>query len=375
MPYRKHYLIPLFIILSVFSNKVFAQPTWTFDPFGREKKAEKYEDKKLASEKTADKKFTTVRRFLQNNVTHYNYYFNANNRINKVIETAKASNADDYSRLLSFYAYTLDNTASQKTDLDSVIYKATAGILLHDLRSDWVDNMYLLIGKSYYFRKELDSAALTFQFINYNLFPRKKKEDDNRIVGANESAKSSILSIANKEKRNVVQKVMSLPPSRNDALIWLARTLIDKEEYSDATGLINILMNDPNLPKRLKNDLDEVSAYWFYKQEIYDSSAVHLEKALSNAETKQDKARWEYLLGQMFEMSGSYEKASGYYAKASKHTVDPIMDIYARLNDAKMFRDNGNTRELENSISKLKKMARKDRTIHTGILFIIRSGN
>ena len=29
----------------------------------------------------------------------------------------------------------LDNTASQKTELDSVIYKATAGILLHDLRS------------------------------------------------------------------------------------------------------------------------------------------------------------------------------------------------------------------------------------------------
>ncbi|MEP7165747.1 MAG: tetratricopeptide repeat protein [Ferruginibacter sp.] len=361
MPYRKHYLVLLLIIISIFSNKVYAQPTWTFDPFGKEKKPDKYEEKKLASEKTADKKFTTFRRFLQNNVTHYNYYFNANNRINLVVEKAKISNQDDYSRLLSFYGYSLDNTASQKNDLDSVIYKATAGILLHDLRSDWVDNMYLLIGKSYYFRKEFDSAALTFQFINYNLFPRKKKEDDNRIVGANESAKSSILSIANKENRNFVQKVMSLPPSRNDALIWLARTLTDQEEYSDATGMINILMNDPNLPKRLRNDLDEVSAYWFYKQEIYDSSAIHLERALSNAVTKQDKARWEYLLGQMFEMSGNYEKASAYYAKASKHTVDPIMDIYARLNDAKMFRDNGNVRELENSIAKLKKMARRDR--------------
>ena len=361
MPYRKRYLIPLFIILSIFSAKLYAQPTWTFDPFGREKKDSQYEEKRLASEKTADKKFTTFRHFIQNNVTHYNYYFNAKNKINSVIEKAKASNQDDYSKLLSFYAYSLTNTASQKADLDSVIYKATAGILLHDLRTDWVDNMYLLIGRSYYLRNELDSASLTFQFINYNLFPRKKKEDDNRIVGANESAKSSVLSIANKEKRNVVQKVMSLPPSRNDALIWLARTLTEKEEYGDAAGMINILMNDPNLPKRLKNDLDEVSAYWFYKQEIYDSSAIHLENALSNAETKQDKARWEYLLGQMFETSGNYAKASDYYAKASKHTIDPVMDIYARLNDAKMFRDNGNVRELENSISKLKKMARKDR--------------
>jgi len=361
MPYRKHYLIPLFIIISLFSNKSYAQPTWTFDPFGKEKKPDQYEDKKLASEKTADKKFTTFRRFVQNNVTHYNYYFNANNKINTVIERAKLSNQDDYTKLLSFYPYSLDNTAAQKTELDSVIYKATAGILLHDLRTDWVDNMYLLIGKSYYFRKEFDSASLTFQFINYNLFPRKKKEDDNRIVGANNSAKSNMLSIANKEKRNVVQKVLTLPPSRNDALVWLARTLTDKEEYGDAAGMINILSNDPNLPQRLKNDLEEVNAYWFYKQEMYDSSAVHLEKALSNAITKQDKARWEYLLGQMYEMGGKYEKASAYYGKAAKQTVDPVMDIYARINDAKMYRDNGNVRELENSMSKLLKMAKRDR--------------
>lgn len=360
MPFTKYCFASCIVFLLFFST-AFAQPTWTLDPFGKEKKDEKYEEKKLASEKTADKKFTTFRKFLQNNTTHYNYFFNATNKINAVIERAKASNKDDYSKLLPFYPYSLENTASQKVELDSVIYKATAGILLHDLRSDWVDNMYLLIGKSYYLRKEFDSAALTFQFINYNLFPRKKKEDDSRVVGTNESATSSILSIANKEKRNFVQKVTSRPPSRNDALIWLARTFTDQKEFGDAAGLINILVNDPNLPQRLKNDLEEVNAYWFYQQENYDSSAVHLEKALSNAPDKQDKARWEYLLGQMYEMGGKYDKAAAYYAKASKHTVDPVMDIYAHLNDAKMFRDNGNIRELEKSIATLLKMARKDR--------------
>lgn len=361
MPHRKHFSVLFFFILVISSGTVYAQPTWTFDPFGREKKPEKYEDKKLASEKTADKKFTTFRRFLQNTTTHYNYFFNAQNKIDAVIERAKISNTDDFSKLLAFYPYTLDNTASQKTELDSVIYKATAGILLHDLRSDWVDNMYLLIGKSYYFRKEFDSAALTFQFINYNLFPRKKKEDDNRIVGTNQSAKSSILSIADKEKRNVIDKAISRPPSRNEALIWLARTFVDQKEYGDAAGMINILRNDPNLPKRLQNDLEEVDAYLFYMQENYDSSAVHLEKALTTADTKQDKSRWEFLLGQLYEMSGKFDKASGYYAKASKHTVDPVMDINARLNNAKMYKDNGNTRELDNSIAKLLKMAKRDR--------------
>jgi hypothetical protein len=349
------------LAICLFSTHLFAQPTWTLDPFGKEKKPEQYEEKKLPSEKTGEKKFNAWRRFKQNTTSHYNYYFNANNKLNAVVERATMSNQDDFSKLLSFYPYTLDNTAAQKTELDSVIYKATAAILLHDLRSDWVDNMYLLIGKSYYLRNELDSAAMTFQFINYNLFPRKKKEDDNRIVGTNNEPGTGYLTIANKENRNILDKALTMAPSRNDALVWLARTFTAQEQYGDAAGLINILRNDRNLPARLKNDLEEVTAYWFFAQNSYDSAAVHLENALSAAANKQDKSRWEFLLAQLFEMNSQFEKASGYYDRAAKHTVDPVMEIYARLNDAKMMRDNGDTRQLDLSIANLLKMARKDK--------------
>ncbi len=352
----------IFSLLVLFPALAMAQPTWTFDPFGKEKKPEKYENRKLGSEKTADKKFTVVRNFYQNNITHYNYYFNANNRVNMVLERAKMSQKEDYSGLLRFYPYTLENTSAQKSELDSVIYTSTAGILLHDLRNDWIDNMYMLIGKAYFLRNDLDSALMTFQFINYNLFPRKRKNDnDDRIVGTNSAASGYKISIANKEKRNILQKVTALPPSRNDALIWLTRTMIEQGDIAESGGLINTLQNDPNLPKRLQNDLHEVTSYWFYKQAIYDSSAVHLEKALSNADNKQDRARWEFLLAQLYEMSGAYDKASDYYAKASKHTVDPLLDIYAQLNDAKMMRGGANSKELDKSISNLLKMGKRDK--------------
>lgn len=107
----------------------------------------------MGSEKTADKKFTVTRRIIQNTVSHFNYYFNANNKLNAVIDQAKYGHKDDYARLLPFYPYSLDVTAQQKTELDSVIYKCTAGILLHDLRTDWVDNFYLLMGKSYFLKR------------------------------------------------------------------------------------------------------------------------------------------------------------------------------------------------------------------------------
>src|SRR6187551_3784367 len=97
-------------------------------------KPKKFKDTRLRSEKTGEKKFTAPRRFIQNTTSHYNYFFNANNKINSVIELARMASKDDYSKLISYYSYTLDNTAAQKNELDSVIYKATAGILLHDLR-------------------------------------------------------------------------------------------------------------------------------------------------------------------------------------------------------------------------------------------------
>lgn len=344
------------LILSGCSIAVYSQPSWTFEPFGKQKKPEKFENRKLGSEKTADKKFTVLRNVYQNNITHYNYYFNANNKVNTVIDRAKTSMKDDYANLLAFYPYTLEATAAQKTELDSVIYTSTAGILLHDLRNDWIDNMYMLIGKAYYFRKDFDSALMTFQFINYNLFPRKRKnDDDDRIVGSN------TVSIANKEKRNILQKVTALPPSRNDAILWLARTMIEMNEFAESGGLLNTLQVDPNLPKRLRNDLAEVNAYWFFKQGILDSTTRHLEKALSTAENKQDQARWEFLLAQLYEKNGNFEKASGYYDRASKHTVDPLMDIYARLNDAKMLRTTSNPRELDKAIANLAKMGKRDK--------------
>jgi len=68
----KRILLPA-LFLSVFlvlSYASFAQvPTWTIDLLDKEKKPEKFENRKLGSEKMAEKKFTLVRNFFQNNFT------------------------------------------------------------------------------------------------------------------------------------------------------------------------------------------------------------------------------------------------------------------------------------------------------------------
>ncbi|MEO6330821.1 MAG: tetratricopeptide repeat protein [Ginsengibacter sp.] len=355
-----------FLAVLFLSQAVFAQlGKITFD-LEKDKPA-KFKTKTLKSEKTGEKKFTLPRKLMQNTVSHYNYYFNANNKIKEVIERARLTNNDVYYKLLPFYSYSLKNTAEQTLELDSIIYKATAGILLHDLRSSWVDNFYLLIGKAYLLKQAYDSASMTFQFINYNLYPRKKKlpgqysnNDDQVVVGTNTGSSGNSISIANKEKSNLLTKTFSLPPSRNDALVWQIRTSIEMEEYSDAAGLINTLRNDVNFPSRLNPYLEEVNAYWFYKQGIYDSAASHLEYALSNSTDMQEKARSEYLLAQLFELSKDRTKASEYYNKAIKHTTDPLLDIYANLSDAKMY-DSSGLNEIDKSIAHLLRMAKRDK--------------
>ena len=72
----------------------FAQPGSTVDL----KKPTQYENRELRSEKTGEKKLSTPKRILQNTFTHYNYYFNANNKLNQIVDRAKASYQDDYTR-------------------------------------------------------------------------------------------------------------------------------------------------------------------------------------------------------------------------------------------------------------------------------------
>ncbi len=331
----------------------------TFDL--QKNKPKQYKDKPLRSEKPQDKKLKLLGRFVQNTTSHYNYFFNANNKINAVIESARMATVNDYSRLLPYYSYSLDNTAAQKTQLDSVIYEATAGLLLHDLRTNWVDNFYLLMGEAYYLRKDFDSASMTFQFINYNLFPRKRKGDDDQlIVGSNDNRVNGALSVSSKEDRNIIDKVFSRPPSRNDALVWQVRALTNMGDYPEAAGLINTLKNDAQFPERLIPYFQEVQGYWFFQQKMYDSAMGYIKNALSNSLDLQDQARREFLLGQLYEMNNSHDTATDYYNKAIKHTTDPLMDIYANLNEAKMLKSN-DPAEIDKSIGRLLHMAHKDK--------------
>ncbi|HEY1113359.1 MAG TPA: hypothetical protein VGE66_07345 [Chitinophagaceae bacterium] len=351
---RHKYVVVSFVIALLTVQPLFAQLGYQVDI----KKPEPYDNRQLKAEKSQDKKLKATRRFFQNTTTHYNYFYNANTKLNEIVERAKLTHKDDYAELLPFYNYTLDATAGDSLELDSVIYKSRTGIILHDLRNDWVDNLYLLWGAAYYLQQDFDSAYQMFQFINY-AFAEKEKDGYYKYIGSRMDGNNA-LSISTKENNSLPRRALSEPPSRNDALLWQIRTMLRQGALPEAGSLIATLKVDPLFPERLKGSLEEVQALWYYEQAIWDSSAFHLVNALDEAQNKQERSRWEYLAAQMFEKKGLTEEAQKYYSSAIGHTTDPVLDINARLNLIRINKEGGDA-YIDNNIAELLKMARRDR--------------
>ncbi len=324
----KYKIVGFFIVsvpLLLFQYKGSAQAFSTIEL----SKPAKYENRTLPAENTPLTKISRTKKFYQNTVSHYNYYFNANKKIAEILEKGKERFKEDYTTLLPFYNYTIKDLSEDRTQLDSVIYKCTAGIVLHDLRSDWVDDLYLLMGQAFLFRNDFDSATQVFKYINYAFSAKDGIYDI--PIGSNASNNNGIFSIVTKESKSVWKKLATEPPSRNESFLWQIRTYLEQNKLSEAEGLIQLLRADPNFPKRLAPSLHEMTAYAFYKEQSTDSAAWHLNKAVEQSINRQEKARWQFLIGQLYTLSKKDSLAVHAYQLAIKNATDPTLEVYAHL--------------------------------------------
>ncbi|MEO6961918.1 MAG: hypothetical protein ABIY90_08125 [Puia sp.] len=363
----KRIVTSVILLSCIFFLNGFGQEGVTYDL----KKPVRYEDRTLGYEKTTETKFKVPRRFIQNTITHYNFYYNTNIKLNEVVIRAKSQFQDNFIQLLPFYNYRLETTSRDKRNLDSVIDKVNTAILVRDLRNDWADNMYMLMGQAYFYKNNLDSAHILFQFVNYAFAPREKDGYPIPIgSNSNEENGGNAFTISTNEKRNILKRTFSLPPSRNESFIWQIRTYLMREDLNRAAVLIEMLQHDPNFPDRLQGSLHEVQAFLFYKQSNYDSAAFHLNLALDNAASQGERARWEYLIAQLYERDGKAAESKAYYEKSAGHTLDPVMEVYARLNAIRQNKGNNTGDDyIRKNIDALRKMARKE--LYAGYLDII----
>ena len=308
-------------------------------------------DKQLPYERLLDKKYTLGRRAYQNTVSQFNYLFHAAITLDEIIQKARDLNEDDYTELLPFYDYDLNNTA--KESIDSIIYRCNANIVLHDLRSNYVDDAYLLLAKSYLFHKNFDTAASILQFINYSFYDKEDGADLPIGSNLNKSGKFSIATAENNrawENKNV----------RNESMIWQARNYFEAGEINEGISLLQLLKTDAGFPKRLQPFLFEQLAYGYYLSGNYDSAANHLTKGIEHAQDPITKARWSYLIAQLYEREQKIDLAYSWYKKAGAIASTPVIAVYASIYMASIDANRGE-KNWVNLANALERMIKKDK--------------
>ena len=308
-------------------------------------------DKPLPYERLLDKKYTLGRRAYQNTVSQFNYLFNAEITLEEIIQKARELHEDDYTELLPFYDYDLSITA--KESIDSIIYRCNANIVLHDLRSNYVDDAYLLLAKSYLFHKNFDTAASILQFINYSFYDKEAGADQPIGSNLNKSGKFSIASVEDNrawENKNV----------RNESMIWQARNYFEAGEINEGISLLQLLKTDQVFPKRLLPFLYEQLAYGYYLSGNYYSAANSLTKGIENAPDLITKARWSFLIAQLYEREQKIDLAYIWYKKAGAIASTPIIAVYASIYMASIEANRGE-KSWESLANALERMIKKDK--------------
>ena len=287
-------------------------------------------------------KNTGVTRAYHNVTTRYNVLFNARESYKSGVRKAVQSKQDDYTQMLPLFLYG-DEAVVQSVsgDMEASAKKATKAVNLHSIKvkpkvgksgmtpaerkfydkrefNKYLDECYLLIGKSYVYTGQYFQALQTFNFMETE-FPDEK--------------------------------------SLYEARLWRAKTLMLDKNLIEAGRLLNELRDDPDFPdtKALKSELEATLADWYIRQERYDNAIEHLNSALgNNVRNKKTKMRYRYVLAQLYLEQKEYEQASTMFQKVIRMNPPYEMSFNATINRATASKSSGaDIRDVRKQLAKM----------------------
>ena len=243
--------------------------------------------------------------------THYNFYFNARERMKLAAGTLADAHEDKYDRVLSvFQIGDLNKAKAVFPDLDEAIKKASIAITRHTMNikgkkdrsirehNPWIPECYLVVGQSQFYKHDFWSSIETFQYIS------SEYKDD---------------------------------PIRPEALLWLTRSYLELGKTTDAEYLLDYLKADKQFPIKLRGFYNAVLAQYHLQKNDVPRAAEALKLAASTSKKKDDRARYYFILGQLYQRSDSTELAFGAYQKVIKLNPDYEMAFNARINRARCY--------------------------------------
>ncbi len=311
--------------------------------------------KAYTNETMLKKKWTLVRQGFQNTYTHYNYFFNARRKMNEAMLNMQRRKKDNYDELITLFPFdpNIDSTVFS-SDMDSIIRKASVGIQIHDPRTKWADDLYLLMGRAYYYKGNFTNADITFRYIigMKNRFPKKKKEKNNSVAQKKTGDGNALVQT---EKQSRLTKIFKHRPAHNDAVLWLTRTFADSHHEAQAESILDLLDASTKLPESMKVKIALEKANLYTRRASYKQASAQLDIVVQSKVTaKYIRQRAAYLNGQILNDLGNYAAAAENFKKTYELHPNIEMDFYARKNRANSLMLNGG--EQGESIAALKRI-------------------
>jgi tetratricopeptide (TPR) repeat protein len=281
----------------------------------------------LFSAGCSTKKKSWVNRQFHNTTAKYNGYFNGNESIKNGIKKLEDSFVDDYTTILPIFK-TGDLKKSKKTHsyMDKAIKKGSIVIQKHSMKikgkeyCKWIDDNYLMVGKSYFYKGEFEDAIKTFSFIK------------------------------NEYKNNEIQF---------DASLWLIRALVEKKDFMTADVELDELTNNRKFPKKLDVDLAKISADFYLQQANYELALEQLVKIDKLIKRKNKKVRYNYIMAQLYQLQSNFRSAKNKYEQVLKSSPEYEMVFNAKMNLARSLESG--SRDTQKMRQKLLKMTKDDK--------------
>lgn len=123
-------------------------------------------------------------------------------------------------------------------------------------------------------------------------------------------------------------------PAYQEGVLWLAKTLIERDNYDNALRLLSQLERDPNTFDDVRDQLAGVQAYYFIKRKDYPQAIGFLEQAVASNLDRNDRARYAYIKAQLQQRIGQSGAAYASFEEVLKLSNIYELEFSARLNIA-----------------------------------------
>ena len=248
------------------------------------------------------KKKSWVNRQYHNTTAKYNGYFNGNESLKTGVKKIHAKHNDDYTSILPVYKEVDLKNSNTHSYMDKAIKKGSVVIQRHSMKirgkeyCKWIDDSYFLVGKAYFYKGEFKEAIKTFTFII-----EEYKKNDIRFY----------------------------------ASLWLIRSYLELENYTQAEILIEELDNEKNKPKKFDIRFGFVKADHYLKQSNLSLALEELKNLEKITKKRADKTRVSFILAQIYQFYNNHKQASFYYQKTLKLNPEYEMTFNAKMNLAR----------------------------------------